>query len=109
MDSQAPTTLSSNVAFLKHFPESKGEAKSSEPEWPVLPTCPHIAHLALNTVLSPQPMRAWKTSFTAPGQVDPSLVQEQTKPDPQIQKTNQWLPGERKEERGKVGAGREEE
>ena len=31
------------------------------------------------------------------------------KTDPQIQRTNQWLPGERKEERGKVGAGEEEE
>lgn len=54
-------------------------------------------------------MRAWKTGFTAPGQVDPSLVQEQTKTDPQIQRTHQWLPGERKEERGKVGVGEEEE
>ena len=33
----------------------------------------------------------------------------QMKTDPQIQRTNQWLPGERKEERGKVGAGEEEE
>lgn len=79
MDPQAPATLSSNVAFLKPFPESKGKAKSSEPEWPILPTCPHIAHLALNTVLSPQPMRAWKIGFTAPGQVDPSLVQDKRK------------------------------